>query len=231
MTPTNEELNAVVFGVISTQLGWCGAGGRSLPDVARLAARDGDHVEIGSLFGASARVAAGVKTKYEYTGTVYCIDPMEFDSHEACIRLEGNDSQKMMLREQFQIFSDATKAYGDRIRLIRKPSYPWPLEDDQRFVTAFIDGWHYGDGPLNDAKKLVDVVSEMILLDDVVPGYPDVYKAFQYLCSCPRWFLTGKTERCAVFMRGEAQEIFTEEGKRPGPGARDNADEPEQSTV
>ena len=154
--PTTRELEELVFHIISTQHGWCGAGGRSLLDVAKLASQHGDHVEIGSLFGATARMAASVKMQFGYTGNVYCIDPMEFDRHEACVRIEGTDSQRLMLREQFQIFSDVTKKFGDRIQLIRRPSHPWPIEEDRKFVTAFIDGWHYGDGPINDAKKLAD---------------------------------------------------------------------------
>ena len=207
----------VVDQTVRTLIGWPGCAGSSLSSVANLIAEygeDGDHVEIGSLFGASALVAYRTKVELKQKGKVYCIDPMVFDEHEYCVRIDGNKSQKILLRHQHQIFVDNTKNCSG-INLIRERSYPWPLPKEQRFSTALIDGWHYGDGPLNDAKTLVEVVDNAIMIDDVVPSYPDVYRAFLYLCSHPDWFIIGKQNRVAVFLKSPGNvEIFTTEGKK-----------------
>ena len=58
------EVSKVVFNTLSRLKGWPGARGRSLPAVEHLVGLyggEGDHLEIGSLFGASALVAARTK--------------------------------------------------------------------------------------------------------------------------------------------------------------------------
>ena len=216
--PTNVQIvDSVIDRTLRALIGWPGANGRSLRAVGGLVAEicgDGDHVEIGSLFGASALVAYRTKVELKRNGNIYCIDPMIFDEHEYCVRIDGNDSRKLLLENQHQIFCDNTRTC-DGIKLIRKRSNPWPLPGDQRFATAFIDGWHYGDGPLNDAKTLVEIVDNAILLDDAIPNYPDVYRAFLYLCSHPNWFLQDKLDRCALFIRrkGTIKTFTTEGGK------------------
>ena len=213
----NTEITSkVVDEVLRTLIGWPGARGRSLRTVGGLVAEfggDGNHVEIGSLFGASALVACMIKIELKSPGTVYCIDPMIFDEHEYCVRIDGNESQKILLRHHHQIFIDNTRWAGSRINLIKKRSYPWPLSKDQRFSTAFVDGWHYDDGPMNDVKTLVDVVDNAILLDDVTENYPDIYRAFLYMCSHPDWFLGHKDQGTAMFYRRKRPtKIFTVEG-------------------
>ena len=207
----------IVDHTVRRLLGWPGCAGSSLKDIGRLIAEygdDGDHVETGSLFGASAIVAYKTKIEFGKKGDVYCIDPMVFDEHEYDIRVKGSKSQKILLRHQHQIFVDNTNQFSG-IKLIRERSHPWPMSKNQRFSTAFIDGWHYGDGPLNDAKTLVELVDRAIMIDDIIPAYPDIYRAFLYLCEHPDWNLVYKWNRVALFEKivGPVV-IFTEEGKK-----------------
>jgi predicted O-methyltransferase YrrM len=199
-------------------LGWAGANGGAnliLNGTIRHYGKDGDHVEIGSLFGASAIAVAKAKQEYNQRGTVYCIDPMRFDTHEAYIRLGGSRSEKLMLKNQYTIFKDNISSYGDRIKLVRELSMPWPLPMEQRFSTAFIDGWHYGDGPLNDVKTLIQIVDNAIVIDDIVGKmYPAVHRAFVYLCSHPEWNLSILGERSVLFTKIKFPfGVLTEKGR------------------
>ena len=211
-----DKIDSIIQYTIASTNGWCGASGKGLRPLAEMIANfgDGDHVEIGSLFGASAILAAKVKKEYNLEGTIYCIDPMIFDEHEACIRIEGTVSEKLMLRHQEQIFKDNVRKW-DNIKFIRARSYPWPFDKDKKFNTAFIDGWHYDDGPLNDAKTMVDVVDQAILLDDTIPEYPDIHKAFMYLCEHPDWYPFIKLNRSTMFQRYAPKVVFTKTGTVP----------------
>ena len=61
--------------------------GLSLPFLIGMieAAPDGDHVDIGSLFGASAIAVALRKKELGHEGKVYCIDP--YDSEERAVQV------------------------------------------------------------------------------------------------------------------------------------------------
>lgn len=201
--------------VVTSTTGWCGAHGSSLGHVAKMVldyGGDEDHLEIGSLFGASARAAWLAKTKASRLGKVICIDPMEYERHEPCLLQEEDPSKHLMLRNQHQIFVDNTKKFVN-IELVQQASQPWPLPMDRRFSTAFIDGWHYGDGPLNDAKVCTQIVDRAIILDDILLEYPAVYEAFQYLCGAKGWYLSSKLDRVALFIKYEPVRFFTETGE------------------
>lgn len=210
--------------VCRTLIGWPGAKGNTLPHIAQavIDSGDGDYVEIGSLFGASAITAAAAKMTRNFSGKVYCIDPMEFERHEAVVRLEGSESKRLLLKHQEQIFKDNIEKYPD-IELVKACSDPWPIRSPERFDVAFIDGWHYGDGPITDAMNLVDIIDKFIILDDIIPHYPDVMRAFHYLAAHPRWFLRTKIDRAAIFVRRSNDVIFTEEGTRPAQSPRSPA--------
>ena len=190
--------------------GWCGAGGSSLADVAAVSGPlNADHLEIGSLFGASAIAAAMAKQEAGSDGLIYCIDPMEYKRHEPCVL--GTRVTKQVAELQFDMFWENVRKFGfeDRIRLVRKPSHPWPTELlSMTFGTAFIDGWHYGNGPVNDFMNIRERVSHMIILDDIVEGYPAVMKAFYRMCKDELWFIHSMLGRVALFRRRLNPEPF-----------------------
>ena len=172
----------------------------------------GDHLEIGSLFGASAIVAARTKREVKSEGKVICIDPMLTDEQEPHFHVEGmTPVEKLFFDNQELIFIVSTKAFGN-IELVRARSHPWPIDMNKRFTTAFIDGWHYNDGPLMDAKIVAEITDVAILLDDVGPHYPDVYKAFEYLVSHPRWYPISVADYSAIFFKVNSGKKFTIKG-------------------
>ena len=208
---TDREMEETRYKIVSSLIGWPGASGNSLPDVMGLVQVDGHHVEIGSLFGASALAAAWSKSLGGWEGDIYCIDPMVFDEHEYCVRAEGNKSQKLLLANQKQLFLDNTKKFPN-IKLIQARSDPWPLDENLEIATIFIDGWHYGEGPITDARNAVARAKKAVMLDDIVPEYVDVYKAFKWLCAESGWFISTRGYRTACFVPMPKKGVYTERG-------------------
>jgi len=113
-----------------------------------------DYVEIGTHYGGSAILAALVKKEYGLEGKIYCVDP----------------NPKKVL--------DNASAYGikDFIRIIKKPSFPWPLPD-KVFGCGYIDGDHRYDFPSQDWETLKTCVIKYIIFDDYSKNEIDVVKA------------------------------------------------------
>jgi hypothetical protein len=141
---------------------------------------DGDHVEIGTLFGGSAIAAALIKKKLGLSGDIYCIDPFDAEARSADIRLvKGPDAQTMedqsLLNATAKDVRENAKLFDVRLKLIEKPSDPWPEElKDNVFTTAYVDGDHLRDMPHKDYLNLKDRVSDYIGFDNYEEGYPDV---------------------------------------------------------
>jgi hypothetical protein len=152
--------------------------GISLPWVGAMvaAAGDGDHVEIGSLNGASAITAALVKKELGYSGKVYCIDPYE-PRDEKIGGSEGPMPPDILNGSPEKLKKNAD-AFGVELTLIQKKSQPWPKELDKiNFVSAFIDGEHIYDTPWLDFKECAARTSGYISLDNYEEGYPSVIEA------------------------------------------------------
>ena len=142
-----------IHNVLEKNGGRAADGGISLPFLGSMVylAGDGDHVDIGTLFGASAIMAARIKKQFELKGTVYCIDPYDSESRKMQTapqpgmagNLSGTPEELWKNVEEFDL--------KDRIKLIRSVSHPWPEElKDHTFASAYIDGDHKGDAPWND---------------------------------------------------------------------------------
>ena len=199
MMVTPEQKNRAIESILRSLIGWPGGSGRSLGDVIDLVQCDGNHIEIGSLFGATAVAAVWGKRLGGWQGKIYCIDPMKFDTHEYCVREDGNESQKILLKHQHQIFLDNVRQFPE-IELVRASSNPWPLPDDIEVATIFIDGWHYGNGPITDAKNAIARAKKAVMLDDIIPAYPDIYRAFRWMVAESGWYLSRLTEFTAAFV-------------------------------
>ena len=200
-----ETIRHLANKVIENIIGWAGASGQSLPFVGSavyLAGR-GNHLEIGTSFGASAIMAALVKKQYGLGGLVFCVDPMEYERHEPCVTRAGTIT-KEIADYMPEIFADNLDKFGvsDMVVFVRKPSFPFPDElSDIEFSSAFIDGWHYGDAPTIDAMTCAEMVTDVIVLDDCVPYYPDVMRSFAYMCSNRQWKITCFSQRAGIFQR------------------------------
>ena len=167
--------------------------GASLPWLASMvaAAGPGDHVDIGSLFGASAITAALVKKKLKLDGLVYCIDP--FLPRQLVAMPPGMDP-KIFEGNPEALMRNAEKA-GVELKLIQKSSDPWPDElKDLVFASAYIDGSHIDGMPKKDFLNLRGLVTSYIGWDNYDESYADVLNAanFSFSNECPDWSLYYK---------------------------------------
>jgi hypothetical protein len=108
----------------------------SYSDVGLLAqsvCRHGDHLEYGTLFGATAIVAAATKKEFGFMGDVYTIDNGQYQ--EKIKRQQGIELPDDVVITNADIFGVA-----DRIFTIEGNTWPLPVPlNSMDFVSAFID--------------------------------------------------------------------------------------------
>jgi hypothetical protein len=126
-------------------------------------AGNGDHLEIGTLYGGSAILAAMTKQKFGLDGKVYCVDPLTgyYDEPRPGMvdRVFGNMK---------------TCHVEDRIILTEAKSFPFPEAlAGQKFVTSFIDGDHTMAGAYSDWLNVYPLTSHFVLFDNYDYEHPD----------------------------------------------------------
>lgn len=137
-------------------------------------AGDGDHIEIGTLFGASAIAAAMIKKKLGLKGEVYGIDPYDDKVRKESIAMLNDEPNELLVGNLKAVHKNA-KLFDVKVNIIKKYADPWPKElKDNIFVSAYIDGDHMNDMPYTDFKNLSERVSDYIGFDNYEEGYPDV---------------------------------------------------------
>jgi hypothetical protein len=155
-------------------------------------AGDGDHLEIGILHGATVIMAALTKETFGLQGDVIGIDPMQGyypagpanphgvynERGDFLLTREIDDVSKTPVTEAIFWQNVSHFHVGHRVRLVKAFSYPWPepLQNAQ-FVSAYIDGDHYRDGPLHDWENVKDRTSKLVWFDDCNPNCPGVQRA------------------------------------------------------
>lgn len=122
---------------------------------------DGDYIEIGSLFGASAIVVAKTKERFGIGGAVCCLDPLNGYYRP------GAEANGLVPSPEILMANAEKHGVGDRIECVAKRSFPFPEElAGRRFSCGFIDGDHWGESPLQDWNSLRNRVSEYIIFDN-----------------------------------------------------------------
>lgn len=172
-----EDVMRVCAQIASGMQGRAADSGVSLPWVANMAvqAGAGDHLEIGTLFGASAIAVAASKKAMGVSGSVYCLD--NFGKREGIIFEEPAKGKELGSPEEVM---ENAKKFGveDRIKIVVASSQPWPEElEDKRFATAFIDGDHTGGTPWFDFQECAKRTEYYIGFDNYEEAYPDVQSA------------------------------------------------------
>lgn len=120
---------------------------------------NGNHLEIGSLFGGTAILAALIKERFDQSGTVYCVDDLE---------MTGKD----------YITSNAeTFAMKNHILLVVGKSNPLPISGI--FRTALIDASHDYGNALQDWLNVRNVTEKYVLFHDYDPSHNGVAQAAQ----------------------------------------------------
>jgi len=167
--------------------------GISLPFLASMAAAagDGDHVDIGSLYGASALVVALTKKELGLEGDVYCIDP--YDAKKRATQAVAGKGLSTPLSATAEELAENAEDFGVKLILVQKESHPWPEDlKDNIFVSAYVDGDHKGEAPLDDFKNLRSRVTGYIGTDNFEEEYPDVVGAVLEVADWEDWFLWYK---------------------------------------
>lgn len=157
-------------------------------------ARHGDHVEIGTLFGGSAIVAALVKKRFGSRGKIWCVDPLR-DEEDEGDHASGATATKAALIENLQHFG-----VDDMVEIVQEPSYPWPLPE-KRFATGYVDGDHWNGMPAMDAFTMRQACSYAIMIDDYCMGKPEVHEAVVNMCGDPLWIPVHISGLSAIFRR------------------------------
>jgi hypothetical protein len=156
-----------------------------------------DHVEIGTFYGGTAILAALIKKRFSMHGKIYCVDPLECRPSMLEDRVTGEYATMAAVMENARKFG-----VDDRIVLVPRMSYPWPLED-KTFGTGYIDGDHWNGMPLNDWNSLKRCVKHAIVFDDYIQGKPEVLQAVGVAAQDPEWLLIQISGTQAVLRRRE----------------------------
>ena len=176
--------------------------GISLPFLLSMvaAAGDGDHVDIGSLYGASAIGAALIKKKLGLKGDVYCIDPYDQKTRDRDVQPSAGLKTPVSATPE-ELLANA-EHFGVELTLIRKLSHPWPDElKDNVFASAYIDGDHLGEAPMNDFLNLRGRVTGYIGTDNFEEEYADVVRMVLFAADQEDWFLWYKNMVFAALRR------------------------------
>lgn len=128
---------------------------------------EGDHLEIGALFGGSAIAAALAKSKLGYSGTVYSIDPFDgyYNGTVWCPKSKKDPISNVF--PSLEIAQRNASACGVHVTFVKAYSLPFPENlEGKEFVTALIDGNHWNGYPLKDWLAIKDRVAKRVLFDD-----------------------------------------------------------------
>jgi hypothetical protein len=152
-----------------------------------LEAGHGDHLEIGTLFGGSAIVVALLKSRHGLDGKVYCVDPLNGYYYTRSGRRIDKISGLRVDRATLD-YNAWQFGVEDRIEVIEKHSIPWPDElKDNKFVSAYIDGDHWKNAPMEDWENVKDRVSRFVVFDNYDNGHKDVMRACEHAAADPGW--------------------------------------------
>lgn len=155
-------------------------------------AGNGDHLEIGSMWGGSAILAAIVKKRNKVDGKVVCIDPFRDLDWSP-----GYPTKK----PNVDIFWSNMRAMGvdDMVEHIAAYSNPWPL-GNRKFASIFVDGDHAENWPVIDWHNSKNH-TDLIIYHDLTPYEKDVMRAVAIIRADSRWIEIGQTESVAAWKR------------------------------
>ena len=193
ITELSIDISARVVNGLGKSGGRAADGGISLPFLISMAqqAGDGDHVDIGSLYGASAIGVALMKKEAGLEGDVYCIDPYNTEKRDQVVHAAG-EMQSDVSASAEALMANAEQ-FEVELKLVQAVSDPWPEElEDNTFVSAYIDGDHVGNAPTRDFENLRGRVSGYIGTDNFEEEYPDVVKSMLYAADSEDWFILYK---------------------------------------
>jgi hypothetical protein len=164
---------------------------------ALVAGQAGDHVEIGTLWGATAVLAGLAKVRGKRKGTVYTIDYMRggFWDH--------GDPGHQQLKPTPRTVVENLRAFGlqGRVVPVRAPSFPFPLPGLLP-ATALIDAGHEYEPCLRDWESLRPITSGAIAFHDYDERHPGVRRVVDEVArKDPHWAWREAVDTLAIFER------------------------------
>jgi len=155
----------------------------------------GPHLEIGTLFGGSAILAALTKKTYGLAGGVTCVDPL--DSYYGNPIDVQSDTYVTVdtVKENADLFGVL-----DHLEFVTELSMPWPL-GERRFTSAFIDGGHDYDTVMHDWFHCSRVVSKVIQFDNYDARHCQIAQVVKFALGNPLWTLLHASGITAILGR------------------------------
>jgi len=150
----------------------------------------GDHLEIGTAYGASMLVAVEAIEQRRHPGKVVCIEPF------------GEQRRNTLYKAVEREFLRNVEYFGvaEKIEHIKAFSHPLPIKNLRRFGSAFIDGDHSFEYVLHDWQNLCGIVNYYIVFHDY--SKQDVYRVvLEHAAKDDRWELAAVLGWSAVMKR------------------------------
>jgi hypothetical protein len=120
-------------------------------------AGDGDYLEMGTLFGASAILASLTKKKYGIKGEVVTIDDL--------VMLQSERNEDTIMRNARLMGANIT------LKIAKTQPFPFP---DRKFNCILIDAGHDICSCLLDWIAAKEVATKYVMFHDYIPSYPGV---------------------------------------------------------
>jgi len=166
--------------------------------LAKYTAIAGDHIDIGTLWGGTAILAALAKRDAGKIGMTYTIDPMIggwWDSEDPAVKLRPTNE---IVQENFDRFH-----LHDSIKLIKKPASPWPLPSKVKPTSILIDGDHRYEAVATDWTNASRIATKYIIFHDYgSANHPGVQKIVDDIVRHdPLWREVKQDDSLIVFER------------------------------
>lgn len=150
-----------------------------------------DHLELGTLFGATAILVAMAKKEMGFEGSVYCVDNFTYLSDKYPV---GPD----MVMKNAEIFGVA-----DRIKVLVGNTYPLPPDiAEKHFGSVYIDAAHDVANCVRDWNS-VRGISDVVVFHDYDRSHMGVVATVKYAMQDPDWWLVHLSHHTAIFERME----------------------------
>ena len=126
-------------------------------------AGDGDYLELGTFFGATAILASLTKKEYGIKGDVCCVDDLQYFKDERTPATIMNNAERM----------------GASIILNVAKTSPIPFLK-RTFNCVFIDASHDIKSVLEDWINVRQVATKYVVFHDYMPRYPGVMEVVKF---------------------------------------------------
>lgn len=138
--------------------------------LAQVAAVPGDYVELGTLWGGTAVLAALAKMRANVTGHVYTVDFMRGGYWDS-----GDPSCPGMTPTEGAIYDNLGRfGVEERVTVVKASSYPWPLPATVKPSSVLIDCGHDYENCLRDWQSVRALFPEYVAFHDYSERYPGV---------------------------------------------------------